>query len=223
PGPGRWNAGLEAAAARALKLDQLRGGLGAVLAREVERLLALLRRQAPPDVVQGDGDPDRAGAELSEACHAGILVIVAMAVTVAMVRVAFGVAFGVVVLVGRRRLCLLGGRCGSRDGGRRSDCVVTVVAFLVLVSLIVLVFFAAPGVALVAALGLGLGLAVAVLLPPLRRRPRLGLARPATAAGSTTARLGLGRGISTTVCGIVRCCRGAAATWNAGGAGSVPA
>ena len=56
-----------------------------------------------------------AGAQLSEACHAGILVIVAMAVTVAMVRVALGLAFGVVVLVGRRRLRLVGGRCGSRD------------------------------------------------------------------------------------------------------------
>ena len=44
-----------------------------MLAREGERLLALLRRQAAPDVVDRQSETDSTGAE---ACHARILVAI---------------------------------------------------------------------------------------------------------------------------------------------------
>jgi hypothetical protein len=45
----------------------------AVLLREPNELRALLRRQPPPDVEEGDRGSDRAGAELAEAGHDAIV------------------------------------------------------------------------------------------------------------------------------------------------------
>ena len=45
-----------------------------VPAREHQDLLALLRREAAPHVVERDGDSDGAGTELAQARHGAILV-----------------------------------------------------------------------------------------------------------------------------------------------------